>query len=69
MVKAFFLGSGAYYGSTDTTYVSVGPAAAPSGPILPEPEAPWITTEVAIVLVAAIAAIVVIAFLVLRKRK
>jgi hypothetical protein len=70
MIMATFDGSGAYWGSTATTYLSVGAAITPSGPITPEtPTTPLITTEVAIVLVAAIAAIVIVAFLALRKRK
>jgi outer membrane protein assembly factor BamB len=69
MIMASFKESGGYYGSTDTAYLAVGPALAPSGPITPEPHAPLITTEVAIILVAAVAAIVIVAFLVMRKRK
>ena len=71
MIMTTFDGSAAYYGSHAITYLQVDPAVTPSGPITPEPqpETPLITTEVALVLVAAIAAIVIIAFLVLRKRK
>jgi outer membrane protein assembly factor BamB len=71
MIMASFKESGAYYGSTDTAYVAVGPALTPAGPITPEPEPTHglISTEVAIILVAAIAAIVIVAFLVMRKRK
>ena len=69
MIMASFKESGGYYGSTDTAYLAVGPALAPSGPITPEPHAPLITTEVAIILVAAVAAIVIVALLVMRKRK
>jgi hypothetical protein len=71
MIMASFKESGAYYGSTDTAYLAVGPAVTPAGPITPEPEPTHglISTEVAIILVAAVAAIVIIAFLVMRKRK
>ena len=68
-IIATFDGSGAYYGSTDTAYLLVGPAVTPSGSITPEtPAVSLITTEVAIVLIAAIAAIVIIAFLILRRK-
>ena len=67
-VMAFFLGSESYFGSSDTTYVIVGPAASPSGQI--EPETGLISTEVAIALaVVAVAVIGAVAFLVIRKRK
>ena len=71
MIMASFKESGAYYGSTDTAYLAVGPAVSAAGPITPEPQPTHglISTEVAIILVAAIAAIVIIAFLVMRKRK
>ena len=71
MIMASFKESSAYYGSTDTAYLAVGPQVTASGPITPEPThgTPIITTEVAIILIAAIAAIVIIAFLVMRKRK
>jgi hypothetical protein len=69
MIMASFKESGGYYGSTDTAYLAVGPAVTPSGPIVPEPhDEVLITTEVAIILVAAVAAIVIVAFLVMRKR-
>jgi len=68
MIMATFEGSGAYYGSTDTTYLAVGPAASAAGPIVPE-EQPLITTEVAIILAVAVVAIVIVAFFALRKRK
>ena len=67
-VIATFDGSGAYYGSHSITYLTVDPAPSPAGPITPEEPTPLITTEVAIVLVAAIAAIVIIAFLILRRK-
>ncbi|KON32859.1 hypothetical protein AC477_02345 [miscellaneous Crenarchaeota group-1 archaeon SG8-32-1] len=69
-IMASFKESGGYYGSTDTAYLAVGPAVSASGPIIPEPHSEvLITTEVAIILVAAVAAIVIVAFLVMRKRK
>jgi len=73
-IMATFEGSDSYWSSYDATYLSVGPAAAPSGPIEPEPtepsEAPLITTEVAIIVAVVIAAIVgVVAYWALRKRK
>jgi outer membrane protein assembly factor BamB len=73
MIIATFDGSKSYYGSHAITYVPVGPAATPSVPITPGetpiPETPLITTEVAVVLVAAIAAIVIVAIFALRRRK
>jgi len=46
MIIATFEGSGAYYGSTTTTYLTVDPASAPSTPIEPEePETPETLTE------------------------
>jgi len=71
-IMATFEGSDSYGSSYDATYLSVGPAAAPSGPIEPEEpaEAPLITTEVAIIVAVVIAAIVgVVAYWQLRKRK
>jgi outer membrane protein assembly factor BamB len=70
-VIATFGGSGAYYGSYAETAFGVSEAASPGGPIEPEPtEAPFITTEVAVIIGAAIVAVAVIAgFFVLRKRK
>jgi len=73
-IMSTFEGSDSYGSSYDATYLSVGPAAAPSGPIEPEPtepsEAPLITTEVAIIVAVVIAAIVgVVAYWALRKRK
>jgi hypothetical protein len=66
-IKAFFLGSESYYGSSDTTYISVGPAASPSGQIEPEP---LFTTDMAIVAAVAIVAVIAVAaYLVLRKRQ
>jgi outer membrane protein assembly factor BamB len=70
-VKAFFLGSESYFGSSGTTFVAVGPAASPTGPIEPEPTIePLITTEVAIIAVVAVAAVIGVAsFWALKKRK
>jgi len=70
-IMATFEGSNSYWYSYDATYVSVGPAPAPAGPIEPEPtEAPVITTEIAIILaVVVIAVIGIVAFWALRKRK
>jgi hypothetical protein len=72
-IMATFDGSNSYWRSYDATYLSVGPAAAPSGPIQPEEPtaaAPFITTEVAIIIaVVVIAVICLVAFWVIRKRK
>jgi hypothetical protein len=73
-VMATFGGSKSYYRSYDATGLSVGQAAAPAGPIEPEPtepsEVPVITTELAIILAAVIVAVAVIAgFWIIRKRK
>jgi hypothetical protein len=68
MVIATFDGSASYYGSHAITYLTVDPAITPSGPIQPEPTESIISTEVAAVLIVAIAAIVIIAFLVLRRK-
>jgi len=72
MIMASFSGSGAYYGSTDSTYLAVSPALAPETPIEPETpvETPLITTELAIIAAIAVAAVIGIAsFWALRKRK
>jgi hypothetical protein len=73
-IMATFAGSDSYWSSYDATGLSVGPAAAPSGPIEPEPtepaEAPLITTETAIILAAVIVALaVIVGFWITRKRK
>jgi hypothetical protein len=73
-IMATFEGSKSYWPSYSETAISVGPAAAPSGPIEPEPteptEAPLITTEVAILLAAVIVAVaVIVGFWIVRKRK
>jgi len=75
MIIATFEGSKSYYGSTETTYLTVGPAPSPEQPIEPEepepePEAPLITTEIAIILaVVAVAVIAVVGYWILKKRQ
>jgi outer membrane protein assembly factor BamB len=70
MIMATFYGSEGYYSSTTTTYLTVDPAPTPSGPITPEPEAPLITTELAIILaVIAVAVIGLVGYWALKKRK
>jgi hypothetical protein len=67
-VKAMFLGSESYFGSSDTTYVAVGPAAAAGGVI--QPEQPLISTDIAIIIaVIAVAIVAAVAYLALRKRE
>jgi hypothetical protein len=74
-VIATFEGSKAYYRSYAETVFGVGPAVAPSGPIEPEPTeptavAPFITTEIAIIIAVVVVAIIgIVAFWTLRKRK
>ena len=72
MVIASFEGSGAYFGSTSTTYVNVGKALTPATPIEPDTpvDAPFITTEIAIILAVVVAAVIGVAsFWALKKRK
>ncbi len=71
MIIATFEGSGAYFGSTSTTYLTVGEALTPYTPITPEePVTPFITTEIAIILAVVVAAVIGVAsFWALRKRK
>ncbi len=73
MIMATFEGSESYGSSFDITYLVVGPAPSPAIPIEPEEataEAPFITTEVAILAAVAIASVIgVAAYWVLRKRK
>jgi len=73
MIIATFEGSKSYYGSTETTYLTVGPAPSPEQPIEPEepePEAPLITTELAIILaVIAVAVIAIVGYWILKKRQ
>jgi len=73
MIIATFAGSGAYFGSTSTTYVTVDKAltaATPIEPDTPVDAAPFITTELAIILAVVIAAVIGVAsFWALKKRK
>ncbi|MBA7468573.1 hypothetical protein ES707_03824 [subsurface metagenome] len=71
MIIATFYGSDAYYASTTTTYLSVDPAPSPASPIeAEESAAPFISTEVAIIAVVAVAAVIgIAAYWTLRKRK
>jgi hypothetical protein len=72
-VKAFFLGSESYWGSAETTHLSVGPAPSQGQQETEEPsaEAPaFPTTEVAIVAAVAVVAVVAIgAYWALKRRK
>jgi hypothetical protein len=71
-VMATFEGSDSYYSSYDATGLSVGAAAAPSGPIQPEEPtaAPLITTELAIIIaVVVIAVVAIVAYWAIRRRK
>jgi hypothetical protein len=79
-IIATFEGSGAYYGSTTSTYVTVDPAISASTPIDNEPvdqpdtneptaEVPFITTEVAIIAAVAVAAVIGVAAYFFLKRK
>ncbi|MFZ7138451.1 MAG: PQQ-binding-like beta-propeller repeat protein [archaeon] len=81
-IIATFEGSGAYYGSTTTTYLTVEPAPAVSTPIDNEPvdngpvdnnepatEVPFITTEVAVIAAVAVIAIIGVAAYWILKRK
>ncbi len=72
MIIATFEGSNSYWGSAETTYLTVNPAPTPSTPIEPEQptEAPLISTEVAIIAAVAVACVIgVAAFWILKKRK
>ena len=67
---ATFEGSGAYFGSTSTTYAQVGVST--TTPIEPEePEEPvgFITTEIAIILAVVVAAVIGVAAYWALKRK
>jgi outer membrane protein assembly factor BamB len=73
-IIATFEGSESYWSSYAETALGVGPAAAPSGPIEPEPtepeEAPFITTEIAIIIAVVVIAIIgIVAYWALKKRK
>jgi hypothetical protein len=81
MIITTFEGSDSYYASTDTAYLEVEEAPAPSTPIEPEEptepeepeqpvtEAPLITTEVAIILAVAVIAVIGVAAYWLLRRK
>ena len=70
-IIATFEGSDSYFSSYAETAIGVGPPVTPGTPIEPEAtEAPFITTEIAIVAAVVIAAIIgVVAFWALRRRK
>ena len=73
-IMATFEGSESYASSYAETAIGVGPAPSPAQPIEPEPtepaEAPFITTEIAILIaVVVVAAIGIVAYWTLRKRK
>jgi len=84
LVKAFFLGSESYYGSSATTYLGVGPAAedVPSAeeiadttasklPAYQAPEFPaYLTIDLVILIIAAIGVVIgIVAYMALRKQK
>jgi len=72
-IIATFEGSDSYFSSYAETAIGVGPAPAPAQPIEPEEptaEAPFITTEIAIIIAVVVVAIIgIVAFWMLRKRK
>jgi len=71
-IIATFGGSKAYYSSYGETAIGVGPAPAPTQPIEPEEptEAPFITTEIAIIIAVVVVAVIgIVAYWALRKRK
>ena len=76
-IIATFEGSNSYWSSYAETAIGVTEAPSPATPMEPEPtepiqaaEAPFITTEVAIIAAVAVASIIgIVAFLALRKRK
>jgi hypothetical protein len=76
-VLASFEGSESYYCSHDTTYIAVGPAPSPSQQLESElagptqaAEAPFIATDVIVILAAVIFAVIALAgFFILRKRR
>ncbi len=73
-IIATMTGTESYYASYAETMVGVGPAAEPAGPIepepTPEPEAPLISTEVAIIAAVAVVAVIgIAAYWILKKRK
>jgi len=71
-IVASFTGSESYWGSTAETAIGVTEAPSPAQPIEPEEptEAPFITTEIAIIIAVVVVAIIgIVAFWALRKRK
>lgn len=69
-ITATFEGTKSYWSSYAETAIGVGPAPSPDGQIQPEPEAPWLTTEVAIILaVVAVVVIGIVGYWALRKRQ
>ena len=71
-IIATFEGSESYWASYAETAIGVGPAPSPYEPIEPEEptEAPFITTEIAIIAAAVIVAVaVIVGFWIIRKRK
>ena len=70
-ITASFNGDESYWPSWDAAGLGVTEAPSANGPIEPEPtEAPWMTTEVAIIAAVAVIAVVgIVAFWALRKRK
>ncbi len=71
-IIASFEGTESYGSSGASTFVTVDPAISPDAPIEPEEatEAPFISTEVAIIAAVAIAAVIgIVAYGLLRKRK
>jgi len=73
-IIASFMGSEAYYDSFAETTILVTEAPSPAGPIEPEPteptEAPFITTEIAIIIAVVVVAVIgIVAYWALRKRK
>ncbi len=71
LIMADFEGSASYGSSSDSTYITVGPAVAAAQPIETEEPAAFAlgTTELAIIAVVIIAVLGVVAFWMLRKRK
>lgn len=72
LVKAFFLGSESYWGSSDTTYIGVGPAQViPEGVNLTSIEDGQsnLTMYVLVTLVVSILALIIAVFLLLKSRK
>ena len=73
-IIATFEGSDSYFSSYAETAIGVGPAVTPTTPIEPEPtepsEAPFITTEIAMIIAVVVVAVIgIAAYWVLRKRK